>query len=86
MIELEEVHSDISPWKQGDILMNIGSSEKKIVIGGGHYHYGVWKLISVYNMDTHHTEELCKSEADWSCVKVGKYDFENDQEVEDEER
>jgi hypothetical protein len=28
MIELEEVHSDISPWKQGDILMNIGSSEK----------------------------------------------------------
>ena len=84
MIELEEVHSDISPWKQGDILMNIGGFEKKIVIGGGHYHYGVWKLITVYNMDTYRTEDLCKSEVDWSYVKVGTYDFENGKEVDEE--
>ena len=81
MIELEEVYSDISPWKQGDILMQVGGSQKKVVVGGGNYHYGVWLLLRVYNMDTHQVEDLSKSEADWFCVKVGTYDFENGREV-----
>ena len=85
MIELEEVYSDISPWKQGDILMYVGGSEKKVVVGGGNYHYGVWLLLRVYNMDTHHVEDLSKDEADWSYVKVGRYDFEKGMEaVEDD--
>lgn len=84
MIELEEVYSDISPYKQGDILMYIGGTEKLVVVGGGNYHYGVWLLLSVHNMNTHETYDLSKSEVDWNCVKVGEYDFENDREVDDE--
>ena len=83
MIELEEVYSDISPWKQGDILMYIGGFEKMVVVGGGHYNYGIWQMISVHNMNTHDTYDLSKSEADWNCVKVGRYDFERDEEVDD---
>lgn len=83
-VELEEVYSDISPYKQGDILMYVGGSEKLIVVGGGHYHYGVWLLLSVYNMNTHTTMDLSKREVDWCCVKVGTYDFELQREVEDD--
>jgi hypothetical protein len=85
MIELEEVYSDISPWKQGDILMYIGGSEKLVVVGGGHYNYGIWQMISVHNMNTNETYDLSKKEADWYCVKVGEWDFENGREIEDEE-
>ena len=83
MIEKEEIYSDISPWKLGDILMFIGGSEKMVVVGGGNYHYGVWQMIKVHNMNTHDTYELSKSEADWNCVKVGEWDFESGREIDD---
>ena len=84
MIELEEVYSDISPWKQGDILMRIDGSDKLVVVGGGNYHYGVWPLLRVYNMKTRCVEDLEKSTADWLYVKVGTYDFENSKEVDED--
>lgn len=86
MIEEEEIYYDISPYKQGDILMNIGGSEKMVVVGGGHYHYGIWQMLRVHNMNTHETYDLSKKEADWNCVKVGEWDFDKDMEVEDGER
>ena len=85
MIKPGKLYSDISPWKPGDILMYIGGAEKMVVVGGGHYSYGVWQMISVHNLDTHFTCELSKSEADWNCVKVGEWDFESGREIEDGE-
>jgi hypothetical protein len=83
MIEKEEVYYDISPYKRGDILMYIGGYEKMVVVGGGHYHYGVWQMIKVHVMNTHSTCEMPKSEADWNCVKVGEWDFDKCMEIED---
>lgn len=83
MIEKEEVYYDISPYKRGDILMHIGDSKKMVVVGGGHYNYGVWQMIRVHDMNAHFTYELSKSEADWNCVKVGEWDFESGREIED---
>jgi hypothetical protein len=65
------------------ILMYIGGYEKMVVVGGGHYNYGVWQMIKVYVMNTHCTCEMPKSEADWNCVKVGEWDFESGREIDD---